>query len=127
MPTAEHQSVSWAELQGVLHELQHRRGAKHIIIILDSEYVYKGITELSIKWARHGGRARDREIGHTDLWRDIWELRKAAGSQVKLIWTPSRSNVRGYDEADALAEEGRERHPHNKRRRPQELAWVALG
>ena len=39
VPTAERQSVSQAELRGVLHALQHRRGAERLIIILDSEYV----------------------------------------------------------------------------------------
>ena len=127
VPTVERQSVSWAELRRVLHALRHRRGAERLVVILDSEYVYKGITEWPIKWARHGWRVRGREIGHRDSWQDIWELPKAAGSQVQLIWTPSHPNVHGNNEADALAEEGREQHPHNKRRHQREPAWVALG
>ena len=89
--------------------------------------MYKGITEWSVKWARHGWQVRGRETGHRDLWQELWDLRQAAALQVQLIWTPSHVNVKGNDEADALAEEGRGQHPHNKRRHQQEPAWVALG
>ena len=54
VPTMERQSISRAELWGVLHALRARRGAERLVVILDSEYVYKGVTEWSIKWARHG-------------------------------------------------------------------------
>ena len=129
VPSAECQSVRRAELWGVLNALQRRRGAGggapgHYPRL---KYVYKGITEWSVKWALHGWWARGREIGRADLWRDIRELRRSAVSQVKLIWTPSHLNVRGNDEADVLAEEGREQHPNNKRRCQREPAWVALG
>ena len=54
-------------------------------------------------------------------------MRQTAGPRVRFIWTPSPLKVNGNDEVDALAEEGRERHPHNKIRRQQEPAWAALG
>ena len=44
-----------------------------------------------------------------------------------VLWTPSHVNVKGNDEADALAEAGRAQHPRNKRRRQEEPAWAALG
>ena len=64
VPTDERQSISRAELQGVLQALRTRRGTERLVVILDSEYVYKGVTEWSIKWARHGWRSSGREIGN---------------------------------------------------------------
>ena len=45
------QSVSQGELRGVLHALLLRQGS--VLVVLDSEYVFKGITEWSAKWRRH--------------------------------------------------------------------------
>ena len=86
MLTHERQSVSRAELRGALHALLERRGGGgRLVIVLDSEDVYKGIAQWSVKWARHGWRASGREIGHRDLWQGIWDLRQTAGSQVQLL------------------------------------------
>ena len=40
------------------------RAGERLVVVLDSEYVCKGVTEWSIKWRRHGWRSRGREIGH---------------------------------------------------------------
>ena len=121
--------MSRVELRGVLHALRNRGVGGRLVTVLDSEYVFKGITEWSVKWERHGWRSRGKGIGlgPRDLWQEIWQLRRAAGSHVVVLWTPSHLNVKGNDEADALAEAGRAQHPHNKRRRQEEPAWSALG
>ena len=54
VPPHERQSVSRAELMGVLQALQLRRPGGRMVVVLDSEYVYKGITDWSPKWRRHG-------------------------------------------------------------------------
>ena len=51
-----------------------------MVVVLDSEYVYKGITEWSVKWHRQGWRVKNREVGHRDLWEQIFLLRWEAGS-----------------------------------------------
>ena len=99
---------------------------------LDSEYVFKGITEWSLKWKRHGRRVRSGEIGHRGLWEEIWVLCQDVGSQVTVMWTPSHPNVEGNDKADASAEEGRLQHPNNKKRWSEELwheehVWASVG
>ena len=76
VPVMERQSVSRGELRGVsrgelrrvLYALEWRRAAEKMVIVLDSEYVYKGITEWSPRWQRHGWRVKSREVGHRDLW-----------------------------------------------------------
>ena len=54
-PTPEWQSVSRAELRGVLHALRGRRAGEHLVIVLDSEYVFKGITKWSVNWSGMDG------------------------------------------------------------------------
>ena len=36
-----------------------------MVVVLDSEYLYKGITEWSPKWHRHLWRVKSREVGHS--------------------------------------------------------------
>ena len=50
-----------------------------MVVVLDSEYVYKGITEWSPKWHRHSWRVKSREVGHRDLWEAIFQLRRGLG------------------------------------------------
>ena len=84
VPVGERQSVSRGELRGVLHALLHRSPGERLVVVLDSEYVYKGIVEWSPKWRRHGWRTTGREVGHRDLWETILWERERAGEQVQL-------------------------------------------
>ena len=77
IPTPKQRSVSRAELRGVLHALRRRRAGQHLVTVLDSEYVFKGIAEWSVKWERNGWRLRGKEIGRRDLWQEISRLRQA--------------------------------------------------
>ena len=56
VPLGEKQSVSRAEIRGVLHAARSRRWEEHMVVVLDSEYVFKGITQWSSKWQRHQWR-----------------------------------------------------------------------
>ena len=68
VPLGEKQSVSRAELRGVLHAVRSRRWEERMIVVLDSEYVFKGITQWSSKWQRHQWRVSGREVEHKELW-----------------------------------------------------------
>ena len=56
----------------------------------------------------------------------LWE-REREGEELQIHWVPSHLGVHGNHEADALAEVGRQFHPHNQRallKRPRvEAAW----
>ena len=130
VPEDERQSVSRGELRRVLHALLQRRAGERLLVVMDSEYVFKGITEWSVKWQRHSWRTASGEVGHRDLWEQILWERERAGECVQLRWTPSHLGVSENQGADALAEVGRRQHPHNvsalpKRRRV--LQWNELG
>ena len=73
----------------MLHALLHRRPGERLLVVLDSEYVFNGITEWSVKWRRHEWRTTSAEVGHRDLWEQILWERERAGDQVQLCWIPS--------------------------------------
>ena len=80
VPPEEQHSV--LELRGVLHALRTRRPDERMVIVLGSEYVFKGIMDWSPKWRRHGWRTSSGEVGHRDLWEMILDLREAGGTSV---------------------------------------------
>ena len=54
IPESERQSVSRGGLRGVPHAILQCRPGERFVVVLDSEYVYKGIMEWSAKWRRQG-------------------------------------------------------------------------
>ena len=102
-----------------------------MIVVLDSEYVFKGITQWSSKWQRHQWRVSGKEVEHREPWLSVlaeWEL---AGDRLQVRWVPSHLGVVGNEEADKMAEQGRLRHPYNEdslpKRRRLEQQWEELG
>ena len=91
VPTPERQSVSRGELRGILHALRVRQPGEKMVVVLDSEYVYKGALSWSPKWKRHGWRTSTGEVGHRDLWEAILELRELGGGEVGVNPVPYES------------------------------------
>ena len=117
-------------MRGVLHAMLSRAVGERMVIVLDSECVFKGITIWTEKWKRHGWRTSTGEVGHRDLWEQIDLLRRMGREQLQVRWVPSHLDVEGNEAADELAGKDRELHPNNllplsKRRRVTE--WDALG
>ena len=79
VPAAERQSVSRGEIRGALHALHRRRAVEKMVVVLDSEYVYKGITEWSPKWHHHSWRVKSREVGHRALWEAVFSSSRMRG------------------------------------------------
>ena len=102
-----------------------------MIVVLDSEYVFKGITQWSSKWQRHQWRVSGREVEHKVLWMAVLAERGLEGDRLQVRWVPSHLGVAGNEEADKLAEQGRLRHPYNEgsppKRRRLEQQWEELG
>ena len=42
-------------------------GGGTMVVILDSKYAYKDITEWSVNWRPHGWRVKNSGVGHRDL------------------------------------------------------------
>ena len=76
VPVHERQSSSRGELRGVLHALLSRSSGEHLVVVMDSEWDNNMVR-------RHGWRTSTREVGHRDLWEDIWWLREEAGDLLR--------------------------------------------
>ena len=63
VPAHERQSISRGELRGVLHAGLSCQAGEWMVIVLDSEYVFKGIMLWSDKWRRHGWKTSSGEVG----------------------------------------------------------------
>ena len=102
-----------------------------MVVVLDSEYVYKGITQWSSKWQRHQWRVSGKDVEHKDLWIAVLAERELAGDRLQVRWVPSHLGVEGNEQADQLAEQGRLLHLYNEesppKRRCLERQWEELG
>ena len=67
VPHHEHQANNKGELRAVHHVLQALRPGAWLAIVMDSEYVFKGLTEYV--WERGGGT-----VSHSDLWKQVLGL-----------------------------------------------------
>ena len=115
VPAYEWQSISRGELQGLPHAMLGGVQGEHMVVVLESEYVYKGITIWSNNWHRYWWKISSGEVGHRDLWEHILWLCDEAGELLQLKWVPSDlyvegSNVEGNEAADELTGQGREKH-----------------
>lgn len=97
------------ELQAVLETLKAIRQTTRplIIIITDSTYVSKGVTEWLSRWKAGGWRTASRKpVANADLWQELDALRASRAGPVEFRWVRGHSGHPGNDEADALAYRG---------------------
>ena len=97
VPLGEKQSVSRAELRRVLCAVRGRQWGERMVVVLDSEYVYKGITQWSNKWQRHQWRVSGKDVEHKDLWIAVVAERELAGDRLQVRWVPSHLGWRGMN------------------------------
>ena len=61
------------------------------------------------QWYRHRWKGAPGPVGHADLWSKIHFLVTAHGDTLSFQRVPSHTDIKGNEEADRLAEEGREK------------------
>ena len=79
-------------------------------MVVDSEWVYKGVIEWGEVWRRHQWRTATGDVTHRDLWEPFLDLVRERGDLFSIQWAPSHIEIMGNERADQLAEEGRVRH-----------------
>ena len=79
-------------------------------MVVDSEWVYKGVTEWGDVWRRHQWHTATGEVAHGDLWEPFLDLVRERGDLFSIQWVPSHIEIQGNEKAHRLAEEGRVRH-----------------
>ena len=86
--------------------------AKHkTVIVMDSQYVYKGLTGRMHQWQAAQWVLRCRAVSHVDVWQAVLRALHNTRATIKWLWVPSHAGVEGNERVNALADLGRARSP----------------
>jgi ribonuclease HI len=81
--------------------------AKSMVMLMDSEYVRKGLTQYVPKWAKNDWIKSDgNPVANVDYWKRLVELKTSweePKRKLELFWVKGHSNDMGNDKADANA------------------------
>ena len=102
----ERQSITRAELRAALRAIYHKCPRRPLLVVTDSQLVYKGLTGKCNKWSRHKWVGSRGPLAHVDLWEDLWGQWQLLGDSVDVLWVPSHVGVTGKEHADAKASKG---------------------
>ncbi|KAI9789001.1 MAG: hypothetical protein M1833_002788 [Piccolia ochrophora] len=99
-----------AELTAILRALDIAPRHREVIIVTDSSYAIKCVTEWCVNWRKNGWRsAAGKAVENRDLIEDIlrkMEERDTLGVSTKFEWVKGHSTDQGNVEADRLAVAG---------------------
>ena len=82
-PLEEPQTNNRAELRVVAHVLRHKPAGRRVSIVMDANYVYKGLTELVFRWEGRSGKAR------------FWGLMRVHPEEAIFFWVLSHGGIGG--------------------------------
>lgn len=100
---AQHTTNQRMELEAVIRALEAQPTEQPLLILTDSEYVQKGITEWIHRWKRRGWKASSRKpVKNLDLWQRLDALNQAR--YVRWKWVRGHSGHIGNEAADRAAE-----------------------
>ena len=93
------------ELQAAIEGLRLLNDDSDVLLVTDSQYVRKGITEWIVNWKRNGWRtAAKKPVKNAELWK---RLDTACGPhQVVWQWVKGHAGHPENERADALARQG---------------------
>jgi ribonuclease HI len=96
------------ELQAAIEGLRLLETTSEVVLVTDSQYVRKGITEWIGNWKRNGWRtAAKKPVKNADLWRGLDE--QSQRHSIKWNWVKGHSGHAENEIADQLANEGLEK------------------
>ncbi len=96
------------ELQAAIEGLRLLETTSEVVLVTDSQYVRKGITEWIGNWKRNGWRtAAKKPVKNADLWRELDE--QSQRHSIKWNWVKGHSGHAENEIADQLANEGLEK------------------
>jgi len=107
------------ELMAVVKGLQSLSGTSLVHLVVDSEYVSRGLTEWLPQWLANGWRAgnrRRRPLKNKRLWRRLASL--ISQHEVDCHWVPSHSGHPENEFVDSLARDAVQRHMNSVDRTP---------
>jgi ribonuclease HI len=90
------------ELRAVIEGLRALTRTSHVVVMTDSQYVQKGITEWIDGWKKRGWRTADKKpVKNADLWQQLDEARN--GHQVTWYWVKGHAGHVENERVDVLA------------------------
>jgi len=91
------------EMMGVIAGLEFFKDPIHCIVITDSQYVTKGVTEWMPKWVKNNWNSRvsKSEVKNVDLWKRIHKL--VNFHTVELEWVRGHQGHPENERCDAIA------------------------
>lgn len=93
------------ELTAAIEALAALRRPCQVLLVTDSEYVRRGITEWLASWKRRGWKTADRKpVKNIDLWQRLDAL--TVGHEIQWQWVKGHAGHPENERADALANRG---------------------
>jgi ribonuclease HI len=110
-----HTTNNRMELTAAIRALETLKEPCEVLLVTDSQYLRRGVTEWLAGWRARGWRRRKGELKNVDLWRRLAELIEKHDIQWR--WVKGHSGERHNERADALARRGaREQRRRGPRR-----------
>ncbi len=93
------------ELMAAIRGLEALKRPCSVLLVTDSEYVRKGMTEWLPNWKRRGWKTASRKpVKNADLWQELDA--QVQRHRVEWRWVKGHSGHDGNEQADALANQG---------------------
>ena len=104
----EKQTNQRAELTAIIKALEIIDSDRNVLVITDSKYAMKGLTEWMKNWKKNGWKnAKNKPVENKDLWVKLDNLLETSENEkrrtVKFEWVKGHSKDKGNTEADKLA------------------------
>lgn len=104
-----HTTNNRMELMAAIEGLRAIKEACEVVMVTDSEYVKKGITEWMPKWKQNGWRTANRKpVKNADLWQALDEA--VRDHQVTWQWVKGHSGHPENERVDQLARDAISKH-----------------
>jgi ribonuclease HI len=93
------------ELMAAIRGLEELKRPCEVLLVTDSQYVMKGITEWMVNWKKRGWKTAAKEpVKNADLWKLLDE--QVNRHTVKWQWVRGHIGHYGNERADQLANRG---------------------
>ncbi len=94
-------------MRGLYEAQVYCRNFSHIIpvvVVSDSQYVIKGITQWIHNWQKNGWRtSQKKSVENQDLWKELWTLSQSF-SQISWQWVAGHAGHPENEQANLLAQ-----------------------